>query len=355
MIRVIRGFGGNYSPRAFLARRGQNRYDADIQFLLLELRMSIHLSGSLAYDRIMTFPGKFEDHIIPEKLHILNVCFLIDRVEEKRGGTAGNIAFNLALLKEKPRICTSVGKDFDDYARALEGLGLPLDGIRRLSQTFTACAHITTDQLGNQITGFSPAAMNTPCDPAFLPKPVEGDWAVVSPGNMDDMVELPALFRSHKTPYIYDPGQQVPALGAERLLSGFTGAEALIGNDYEIELIMKMTGLTRAQILERVGYLITTLGANGSMIYKKDWESPRRIAAVKVANVADPTGAGDAYRAGLVKGLHSGLDMETSAELGAVCSSFCIEKYGTQEHGFNRESFTARYEATYGDMPELQW
>lgn len=191
--------------------------------------MSIHLSGSLAYDRIMTFPGRFEEHILPEKLHILNVCFLIDRIEEKRGGTAGNIAFNLALLKERPRICASVGKDFEEYARALEGMGLPLDGIRRLAQNFTACAYITTDQQGNQITGFSPAAMNTPCDPAFRPDVKPGDWAVVAPGNVDDMLDLPELYRSHGIPYIYDPGQQVPALGAERLVSGFTGAEALIG------------------------------------------------------------------------------------------------------------------------------
>lgn len=317
--------------------------------------MSIHLSGSLAYDRIMTFPGRFEEHILPEKLYILNVCFLIDRIEEKRGGTAGNIAFNLALLKERPRICASVGKDFEEYARALEGMGLPLDGIRRLAQNFTACAYITTDQQGNQITGFSPAAMNTPCDPAFRPDVKPGDWAVVAPGNVDDMLDLPELYRSHGIPYIYDPGQQVPALGAERLVSGFTGAEALIGNDYEIELICKMTGLSKTALLDRVGWLITTLGENGSMLMKKGWDTPRRIAAVKVPAVADPTGAGDAYRAGLIKGLHSGLDMETSAELGAVCSSFCIEKYGTQEHGFTRETFSRRYEETYGPMPELPW
>ena len=147
----------------------------------------------------------------------------------------------------------------------------------------------------------------------------------------------------------------MPALGAERLVSGFTGAEALIGNDYEIELICKMTGLSKTALLDRVGWLITTLGENGSMLMKKGWDTPRRIAAVKVPAVADPTGAGDAYRAGLIKGLHSGLDMETSAELGAVCSSFCIEKYGTQEHGFTRETFSRRYEETYGPMPELPW
>lgn len=317
--------------------------------------MSIHLSGSVAYDRIMTFPGQFEDHLLPEKLHILNVCFLIDRIEEKRGGTAGNIAYNLALLKEKPCIYSAVGKDFNGYDKALEAMGISLAGIRRLEENFTACAYITTDKKGNQITGFSPAAMNTPCDPAFYPKPAPGDWAVVGPGNVEDMRTLPALYRSHNMPYIFDPGQQVPALTPEALAEGFTGAAALIGNDYEIELISKMTGLTKSEMLDRVGYLITTFGDAGSEVQHKGWDKPRHIAAVPVTTVADPTGAGDAYRAGLIKGLHSGLDMETSAELGSVCASFCIEKYGTQEHSFTKESFTKRYEAAYGVMPDLPW
>ena len=317
--------------------------------------MSIHLSGSVAYDRIMTFPGQFEDHLLPEKLHILNVCFLIDRIEEKRGGTAGNIAYNLALLKEKPCIYSAVGKDFAGYDKALEAMGISLAGIRRLEENFTACAYITTDKKGNQITGFSPAAMNTPCDPAFYPQAAPGDWAVVGPGNVEDMRALPALYRSRKTPYIFDPGQQVPALTPDALTEGFTGAAALIGNDYEIELISKMTGLTKPEMMERVDYLITTYGDAGSEVSHKGWDKPRHIAAVEVATVADPTGAGDAYRAGLVKGLQSGLDMETSAELGSVCASFCIEKYGTQEHSFTREMFVKRYEAAYGVMPELPW
>ncbi len=317
--------------------------------------MSIHLSGSVAYDRIMTFPGQFEDHLLPEKLHILNVCFLIDRIEEKRGGTAGNIAYNLALMKEKPCIYASVGKDFSGYDKALEALGISLAGIRRLEENSTACAYITTDKKGNQITGFSPAAMNTPCDPAFYPRPAAGDWALVGPGNVEDMQALPALYRSKKTPYIFDPGQQVPALTPQALLEGFSGAAALIGNDYEIELIGKMTGLTKPEMMERVDYLITTFGDAGSEVARKDWDKPRHIAAVAVPHVADPTGAGDAYRAGMLKALHAGLDMETAAELGAVCASFCIEKYGTQEHTFTKESFAKRYETAYGPLPALPW
>lgn len=317
--------------------------------------MSIHLSGSLAFDRIMTFPGHFEEHLLPEKLHILNVCFLIDRIEEKRGGTAGNIAYNLSMFGEKPRIYSSVGKDFSSYGKALKALGINLDGVRHLEENFTACAYITSDKKGNQITGFSPAAMNTPCDPAYQPKPVSGDWAVVGPGNVEDMVALSELYRASKTPYIFDPGQQVPALGPDALVSGLTGAFILVGNDYEIELISKMTGLDKAALLQRVDWLITTLGGEGSEIMCKEWERPRHAGAVKLTQVADPTGAGDAYRAGLVKGLHSGLDVEASAELGAVSASFCVEKYGTQEHTFTLQSFSERFEQTFGVMPQIRW
>ncbi|MCH5276808.1 MAG: carbohydrate kinase family protein [Desulfovibrionaceae bacterium] len=317
--------------------------------------MSIHLSGSVAYDRIMTFPGHFEDHLLPEKLHSLNVCFLIDHIEEKRGGTAGNIAYTLALLKEKPCIYTCVGRDFTGYDRALEALGISLAGIRRLEESLTACAYIITDKKGNQITGFSPAAMNTPCDPALYPKCAAGDWALVGPGNVEDMRALPALYRDTRTPYIFDPGQQVPALTPEALLEGFSGAALLIGNDYEIELIGTMTGLTRAQMLERVGCLITTLGGEGSEVARRDWDAPRRIAPISVPRVADPTGAGDSYRGGLLKALHAGLDMETAARMGTVCASFCVEQYGTQEHSFSRESFVKRYEAAFGPFPALSW
>lgn len=317
--------------------------------------MSIHLSGSLAFDRIMTFPGHFEEHLLPEKLHILNVCFLIDRIEEKRGGTAGNIAYNLSLLGERPCIYSSVGKDFASYGKALKALGIQLDGVRHLDENFTACAYITTDQKGNQITGFSPSAMNTPCDPAYHPKPVSGDWAVVGPGNVQDMVDLPALYRTTKTPFIFDPGQQIPALGPDALLAGLSGAFILIGNDYEIELICKMTGLNKAQLMQRVDWLITTLGDAGSEIMCKDWDKSRHVGAVTLLQMVDPTGAGDAYRAGLVKGLHNGLDVESAAELGTVSASFCIEKYGTQEHSFTFQSYCQRFEQTFGVKPALSW
>lgn len=312
----------------------------------------IHLSGSLAFDRIMTFPGHFEDHILPEKLHFLNVCFPIDHVEEKFGGTAGNIAYTLSLLNEPSAIYTTVGRDFAEYAQQLEARGVDMRGVRVEKNEFTACAYITTDQAGNQITGFSPAAMNIPAFPEKTPRLQAGDWALIGPGNVEDMVRLAAFYREHRTPYVFDPGQQITSMTPEQLVSGLSGADVLIGNDYEIGLIGKMTGLDHEALLERVKNLIITFGSKGSSVLQKD-SRPHAIPAVTPAEVADPTGAGDSYRSGLLKGLHKGMGVAFSARLGAVSSSFCVEKYGTQIHSFDAGAFRARYEAAFGPMPVL--
>ena len=313
----------------------------------------IHVSGSLAFDRIMTFPGHFEDHILPEKLHFLNVSFPIDRLEEKMGGTAGNIAYSLSLLGERSVIYSTVGKDFADYGRRLEDKGIDLDGVKIDDQDFTACCYIMTDKSSNQINAFSPSAMKTPAFPEKTPSVNKGDWGLVAPGNVDDMVNLPAFYREHGIPYIFDPGQQITVLGGDQLTAGLTGAYVLIGNDYEIERIEKLTGFSREALLDRVEYLIVTFGGKGSMILHKG-ARPYEVPAVAVENVSDPTGAGDAYRAGLLKGLHSGMGMAFSARLGTVTASFCVEQYGTQLHNFTPEEFQTRYESCFGPMPVLK-
>ncbi len=312
----------------------------------------IHLSGSLAFDRIMTFPGHFEDHILPEKLHFLNVSFPIDRLEEKMGGTAGNIAYSLALLNERSAIYSAVGKDFAEYGRRLASMGIDLDGVKIDDNDFTACCYIMTDKSSNQINAFSSSAMKTPAFPDKTPAVTKGDWGLVAPGNVDDMVNLPAFYRERGIPYIFDPGQQITVLGGDQLASGLTGAHILIGNDYEIERIEKLTGLSRDALLDRVEFLIVTFGGKGSVILHKG-ARPYEIPAVPVENVSDPTGAGDAYRAGLLKGLHSGMGIAFSARLGTVTASFCVEQYGTQLHSFTPEEFQARYEASFGPMPVL--
>ena len=307
--------------------------------------MSIYISGSLAFDKIMQFPGSFADVILPEKLHVLNVSFLIDKLDHKRGGTAGNIAYSLALLDEKPIILASVGQDFMEYKRFLTGMGVLAHGIHVVDNEYTAACYLITDRENNQINGFHPAAMNYPCR-ATVPGGHPGDWAIVSPGNLDDMRALPRRFRESGIPYIYDPGQQIPALSGGDLLDAISGADIVVTNDYELEMICRSTGRTRAEIREMTGCLITTLGEKGSIINNGVDGS---ISSVKASRVVDPTGAGDAYRAGLLKGIILGFDMPKAARMGSTCASFCVEHSGTQEHAFSLRAFSERHLAAYNE------
>lgn len=314
--------------------------------------MAIYVSGSLAFDRIMTFHGNFKDHILADKLHMLNVSFMVDSMDERRGGCAGNIAFSLALLGEKPVIVSSAGRDFDAYAQVLADMGLPLEGIRRYSDIFTALCYITTDLNGNQITGFYPGAMSRSSDYTFPDLNAERDIAIISPGNVEDMRRLPAYFRSHGVPYIFDPGQQLPVLSAKDLLNAIEGSFACITNDYELNMICQATGIGEDELLGRTLWLVTTLGAQGARVRGADGTDVR-IAAVPVDNVADPTGAGDAQRAGLLKGLSAGLSVPEAAKLGSVAASFAIESLGTQEHSYSPADFKKRYERVFRQMPNI--
>lgn len=313
--------------------------------------MSIYISGSVAYDRIMTFPGKFQDHILPEKLHIINVSFMVERMEEKRGGCAGNIAYTLALLGEQPLILAAVGKDFTDYAAFLTGMGLPLEGIRQEKDQFTALCYITTDLHSNQITGFYPGAMTLPSNYSFPHLAPAEDIAIVSPGNLDDMRSLPRYYRDHGVRYIYDPGQQLPVLSGDELLDAISGSFALTTNDYELNMICKATGKTKAEIQSRTQWLITTYGEKGSSVSGQNLTT---ISAVQPARVVDPTGAGDAHRAGILKGLKAGLTMPEAVCLGSTCASFVLEEYGTQQHTFDKAAFRTRHESVFGPL-KIGW
>ena len=306
--------------------------------------MAIYVFGSIAYDRIMNFDGKFADHILPDKIHMLNVCFFIERLEEKFGGTAGNIAHSLALLGEKPVVLSTVGKDFGRYKEVMEQQDLPLDGIRVVDDLFTASAHITTDQGDNQITGFHPGAMIHPCNYEFPTLSKENDIAIISPGNKDDMMNLPKYFREQGIRYIFDPGQQITIFSGEEMLECIEGAHMLVSNDYELELIKNATGLSKEQLLEKCDYIITTLAENGSRI---DNGKPIEVGIAKPTEVLDPTGCGDAFRAGLLKGIMDGKSVEESAKLGAVAASFCVEKYGTREHTFTQDEFNKRFSEAF--------
>ncbi|MGB5988020.1 MAG: carbohydrate kinase family protein [Desulfobacterales bacterium] len=308
--------------------------------------MKIYVSGSLAYDRIMGFPGKFEEHILPEKIHMINVSFVVNGLIERLGGTAGNIAHSLYLLGEKATILAAVGKDFDAYETRLRQYRLPLAGIRQISEVLTAGAYITTDLANNQITGFNPGAMNYPAFNGFAPTKDEESLAIIAPGNLEDMLAYSRAYKEHNIPYIFDPGQQIIALSAEDMVEILTGSQLLISNDYELQMIQKATALSQEEIQARTGSVIVTLGDEGSRVLNNGHETC--IPAAKAREVVDPTGCGDAYRAGLIKGLILNRDLETAARMGAVMASFNVECKGTQEHDCSLEQFQDRYQKNYG-------
>jgi adenosine kinase len=307
--------------------------------------MQIFVSGSLAYDRIMDFPGRFSDHILPDKIHILNVCFTVNGLKEKFGGTAGNIAYSLALLGERPQILATAGKDFVRYETWLREHWLSLQGIRRISEELTAGAYITTDQADNQITGFNPGAMKYPSLFKFDGVDPQRALAIVAPGNLEDMYTYARIYKEKNIPYIFDPGQNIPEFSGDRLLDMITGSSLLISNDYELEMMMRATGFDKAQLLGHTEGIITTLGENGSVIHARGQEV--KTPAARASQVMDPTGAGDAYRAGVIKGLVLRRSLLEAARIGAVCASYAVEHHGTQEHRFSEEEFWARYQANF--------
>jgi adenosine kinase len=308
--------------------------------------MNIYISGSLAYDRIMDFPGRFSDHILPDKLHILNVCFTVNGMVEKFGGTAGNVAYSLSLLGERPIVVAAIGRDYGTYFAWFERNGIPVEGIRIIDEEFTAGAYITTDRADNQITGFNPGAMKHRAGYS-IEKAEGGSICLIAPGNLADMVGYAAMCREKGIPYICDPGQSLTQWDGKTLREWIAGSMMLITNDYELELVMKMTGEDKEGLLSLTGTLITTLGEKGSLLSTADSDLP--ISAAEVKDVVDPTGAGDAYRSGLLKGLADGKDVATAAKMGTVVAAYAVEKYGTQEHVFSYADFLKRYGENFGE------
>jgi len=307
--------------------------------------MNIIVSGSLAYDRIMDFPGSFSDHILPEKIHVLNVCFQVNGMKEKFGGTAGNIAYALTLMGEKPAISATIGHDYHRYFEWLGKNGISTEKIKIIPDEFTAGAYITTDKANNQITGFHPGAMKYSSALAFDTLARE-TLVIVSPGNLEDMIHYPLYCKSRKIDYIFDPGQSLPMLDAKDLVQAIDGCRILVSNDYEMDLIMSKTGLNKEALLLRAKAIIVTLGEKGSRISHPGREIS--IPAVKPRKVEDPTGAGDAFRGGLISGLVRGKDIDECARMGSVCASFAVECYGTQEYRFTPQEFDERYNGFFG-------
>ncbi|MDP2097822.1 MAG: carbohydrate kinase family protein [Methylobacter sp.] len=307
--------------------------------------MSALICGSMAYDTIMVFHDKFKHHILPEKIHILNVSFLVPVMRREYGGCAGNIAYNLKLLNEEPLIMATVGHDFEPYAQWLAQNQLSSEFIQILDNHYTGQAYITTDEEANQITAFHPGAMN---DSHLNSVPTDRNISIgiVSPDGKDGMQLHAEQFAELEIPFIFDPGQGMPMFNGEELLKLVDQATWLTLNDYESELMQERTGLSLEQLAGRVEALIITLGAQGSQIYSQG--QCITIPAAKPKDLIDPTGCGDAYRAGLLYGLMNDLDWETTGRVASLMGAIKIEHNGTQNHSFDMDSFKQRYRENFG-------
>ena len=307
--------------------------------------MSALICGSVAYDTVMVFPGRFRDHILPDRIHMLNVAFLVPSMKRNFGGCAGNIAYNLGLLGARGLPMATVGHDFGPYQRWAGIAGIPLEHVRVLEDEFTAQAFITTDLDDNQITAFHPGAMSR-SQINRVPDDGSVTLGVVAPDGRDGMLEHAPQFAAAGIPWIFDPGQGLPMFDGADLLSFIGRATWVAVNDYEAQLLSERTALTLADIARRVKALIVTRGAEGSTIYADGREIV--IPAVRPRSVTDPTGCGDAYRAGLLYGLMNRLDWETTGRIASLMGALKIAHAGTQNHRFQPDEFRAEFRSAFG-------
>lgn len=317
--------------------------------------MSVLVTGSVAIDHIMVFEDLFKNHILPDQIHRLNVAFLVPSLEKRWGGTGANIAFNLRLLGEDPALLATVGNDLGAYAQWLDDHGVRRDYLRVLDDAFTAQCFITTDRDSNQLIVFHPGAMERAHEASLADVREEISMGIVSPNGKQAMIEYAAELKSRQIPCVIDPGQQLPTFEGDELLGLIEGASILVVNDYEWLLTQEKTGMDEDAIAERVGALVVTRGAEGSMVRRGgvavnfEIESDRsEIASVKAQRVTDPTGCGDAYRSGLLYALARGLSLETGCRLGSLMGALKVAEAGPQSIALDREAIAARFEVEFG-------
>jgi adenosine kinase len=309
----------------------------------------IIVSGSLAYDRIMDYPGLFAEHVVPEKANSINLSFMVDKLSVEFGGTAGNIAYNLALLGEHPEIVASAGQDFAAYKSHLLLAGVDPETIRFLEGVMTSSAFVFTDKDDNQIAAFYPGAGGAAYDAAVNTE--DRALAIISPGCLDDMIALSRQYKRTGFKYLFDPGQQTTSLSADNLRECISGAQVVFGNDYEIGLITQKTGWTEETMLEHTPTLVVTHGSRGSRVRTRTTDV--QVGVAQPEAVVDPTGAGDSYRAGFIKGLVAGFTLEACARLGSAVASYVVERHGTQNHSFTMDELKARYKKAFGEDLKL--
>jgi adenosine kinase len=314
--------------------------------------MNTIITGSVAYDYIMFFPGFFRDHFLPDRLDSISLSFLVESMVRRRGGTAPNIAYSMALLGERPRILAAVGEDFEEYRLWLESKGIDNSLVKVIPGEFTASFFANTDRANAQIASFYPGAMSYAGELTLYGiLEDQPDLVVISPNDPHAMVRYVEECRQLGIPYIYDPSQQIPRLNDNDLGFGVEGAQALFINDYEFGMINKCTGLTPDKILEKSEFIVITQGENGSTIYTRQGET--NIPVVVPARVSDPTGVGDAFRGGFLTGYSRQFDWETCGRMGALSATYCLEHKGPQGHEFSTAEFVDRYRNYFDDEGQL--
>jgi adenosine kinase len=313
--------------------------------------MDILLTGSVAYDYLMTFPGLFKEHILPERLESISLSFLVESMSRQRGGVAPNIAYSMALLGERPRVMATVGEDFEEYRSWLERKGVDTSLMKVVPGVFTASFFATTDQASAQIASFYPGAMGYASSQSLKELPSKPDLVLVSPNEPGAMTKFAAEARELGIPYLYDPSQQVLRLNGEELARDMEGAFLLFCNDYEYGLISKKTGWDRGQMLKHVKVLVVTRGKDGATLYTDGEE--HHIPTVPERAIVDPTGVGDAFRGGFLAGYSRGFPWNLCGEIGSLAAVYCLEQNGPQSHSYTRAEFVSRFREHFDDGGKL--
>jgi adenosine kinase len=307
--------------------------------------MVIIVTGSIAYDYLMSFPGKFTDHFLQDHISRISLSFLVDTMDKRRGGCAPNIAYTLALLGERPRLMATAGQDFDDYRTWLEAAGIDTSLVPQVPGKFTASFFCSTDVDNNQIASFYTGAMAHAGELSFRTAG-DCDLAIVSPNDPEAMVQYAQECRAMRIPYIFDPGQQCARMSGDELRDGVSGAHLVICNDYEFELLRQKTGLDEGSVLEQADALVITRGEHGCTVISRSERID--VPAVTPHRIVDPTGVGDAFRGGLMKGMALGAPLADCARLGSVAATYALEHLGGQSHAYTWTEFRTRYETHYG-------
>jgi adenosine kinase len=309
--------------------------------------MQIIVTGSIAYDYLMSFPGSFSEHLLPEHLKRVSLSFLVDSMDKRRGGCGPNIAYTLALLGERPRLMATAGQDFDEYRQWLDASGVDTSLVKTVAGKFTASFFCSTDRDGNQIASFYTGAMAHAGELSF--RAAGGaDLAIISPNDPDAMVQYARECQAIGIPYIFDPSQQVARMSGEALRHGLLGAHLVICNDYEFEIIRQKLDIDAEVMLEHAAAVVVTRGAQGAVIRLRD--RTIEIPAVQPVQIVDPTGVGDAFRGGFMKGLAVRADYEVCGRMGSVAAAYALEHMGGSSHRYTWPEFAGRYEAAFGPL-----